>query len=1109
MPIPNLNRQEDGTPSILRKTTVYQDLCFYRKSVDESKKKNQFNIIKTIITMKHFTHFKSSILRGLLSLFFLTAMVSSAWGEDFSKTYSYGLSDWSLNNYTDQSSYYQVPSGNDPAVATISGVFSNKTITSDVVVTINCATYGNGTNPSASTFSLYKETACSNAITASQGGTLPTSATYTNVTYTITQANAASLTGDLAIKITKPGKTIRLKSIKVEFSYTSTGSSSPTKLSTPANLSSSNITPTSATLSWGAVTNASSYKVKIGSTEYNANTNSYSAIGLTAGTQYTWTVKAIGDETSYLSSDYAANSSFTTLAAGMETVILWDEQNWSNITKYSLANGATTTKTYNDAIAGGTSPELLIAKGNGSLTYNNIDLKGATGSLELSWTANGNLDISSNTANVSINSVSKTSDKQRTCIISIPAGTEKLNLTFTNSNASSNVRIDNILLTGQAPANPVKSISIKTPPTKTKYKAGEALNLSGLVLTATYEDETTKDITSGYSANPVNGTILTKDNTSVTLTYKEVSTTQTIEVGTLTSISVSHAPTITDYVEGQTFSTSGMVITGTYSNNLTETISGYTIMPDGALSTADNSITISYNGLSTTQEINVVKKELTRIDITTPASKLTYEAGASFNTTGMVVTAYFNDNSSRVVTNYTVSPDGALSFETTSITISYTEGDVTKSATQDITVKVPTERFIVTFSYNGQETEISETEGNGGVTPIATSSIGRYSFAGWTTTPITEETISAPSFVELNSGKYYPTQNTTLYAVFTHLKDVEIPGMILSTTIEDGVTIKYAGAPSNTNAKTYLSVQDNESSAVPLWLSSEGYLYYINGGYRYYIYNDGNDTYVYKSGNSNDKHTQFPWVKGTSNGKTTLKCGNKYLCYQSQSKRFNTYALTMYTYYELTEKESTVTDKQNIIHYATSITEPIAISSAGYATYVTSNALDFSNCAGIEAFKVKVEGDEVLLKSVSEVPAGTAIVVKGEPGAYNIPAIASTEADFSDNQLTFSEEKKMVDTPNKYYVLAQQEGKVCFAPVAVDSSIGAKKGYIELTGSGAASLRIVIDDLENGNETAIPEIDPTGEIPLIIYTMTGIRIPKVVEDGLYIVNGKTKWMLAE
>ena len=138
----------------------------------------------------------------------------------FSQTYSYGLKDWSLTEYTDKSSYYLVPSGdNSPSVATISGIFTNKTIQSDVVITLNVATYGNGTNPSASTFSIYADSGCQTSVTAAQSGTLPTSSSYTNVVYTVNKENATAFSSDLAIKITKPGKQIRLKSIKIEFSY--------------------------------------------------------------------------------------------------------------------------------------------------------------------------------------------------------------------------------------------------------------------------------------------------------------------------------------------------------------------------------------------------------------------------------------------------------------------------------------------------------------------------------------------------------------------------------------------------------------------------------------------------------------------------------------------------------------------------------------------------------------------------------------------------------------------------------------------------------------------------------------------------------------------------
>lgn len=149
---------------------------------------------------------------------------SHAWAEDFSQTYSYGdLTEWSLTNYSDASSYYLIPNSGNESVATISGIFTGKTISSAVKITINSATYGKGTDPSASTYAIFSDTDCTTAVAATQGGTLPTSKTYTNVTYTVSQADASAFTKDLAIKFTKPGKQIRLKSIKVEFSYSSGG----------------------------------------------------------------------------------------------------------------------------------------------------------------------------------------------------------------------------------------------------------------------------------------------------------------------------------------------------------------------------------------------------------------------------------------------------------------------------------------------------------------------------------------------------------------------------------------------------------------------------------------------------------------------------------------------------------------------------------------------------------------------------------------------------------------------------------------------------------------------------------------------------------------------
>lgn len=144
--------------------------------------------------------------------------------DNFSQTYSYGdLTGWSLTDYLDASSYYRVPNSGSESVATIADIFTDKTITSAVKITINSATYGSGDNPSTSTYTIYTDETCTTAVNATQSEKLPTSSTYTNVVYTVSQADAADFTKDLAIKITKPGKQIRLKSIKVEFTYSTGG----------------------------------------------------------------------------------------------------------------------------------------------------------------------------------------------------------------------------------------------------------------------------------------------------------------------------------------------------------------------------------------------------------------------------------------------------------------------------------------------------------------------------------------------------------------------------------------------------------------------------------------------------------------------------------------------------------------------------------------------------------------------------------------------------------------------------------------------------------------------------------------------------------------------
>ena len=99
--------------------------------------------------------------------------------------------------------------------------------------------------------------------------------------------------------------------------------------------------------------------------------------------------------------------------------------------------------------------------------------------------------------------------------------------------------------------------------------------------------------------------------------------------------------------------------------------------------------------------------KLTGITITTPPSKTTYTAGETFDPAGMVVIATYSNGAKLTSPSYTFSPAGALTADDTAITIIYTEGGVTKTATQAITVTrmvvaVPTQSGALTYTGSAQ-----------------------------------------------------------------------------------------------------------------------------------------------------------------------------------------------------------------------------------------------------------------------------------------------------------------------------------------------------------------------------------------------------------------------
>lgn len=186
------------------------------------------------------------------------------------------------------------------------------------------------------------------------------------------------------------------------------------------------------------------------------------------------------------------------LAQTTETVTIWSED-WAGYTAnqtpssgndaYEQTNyGNSLTKIYAASLAGGTSPELLIAKNGGSWTVTVNDLKGCTGNLTLTYMANKpSLKVTADGNEVKMTA----SSNKYTGTFSVNDNSVKIVFTTTSSD---NVRIDDIVLTGTKTAGPEFSFS-----------ASEATAIIGEDFTAptlinTYED---KNVTYSSSAETV------------------------------------------------------------------------------------------------------------------------------------------------------------------------------------------------------------------------------------------------------------------------------------------------------------------------------------------------------------------------------------------------------------------------------------------------------------------------------------------------------------------------------------------------------------------------------------------------------------------------------
>jgi hypothetical protein len=182
----------------------------------------------------------------------------------------------------------------------------------------------------------------------------------------------------------------------------------------------------------------------------------------------------------------------------------------------------------------------------------------------------------------------------------------------------------------------LSSISVSGELAKTSYYAGESFDPTGLTITANYDDESSADVTSECSFSP---DPLTAGVTSVTASYTEGEVTKTVSIGgftvstrILSSLEVTSNPTKMDYMVGQIFDPTGMVLTATY--NVGSPVVGYTnysYSPTGALNTTGTE-TITITSLENSLIATSLQVQVSALTSMTIVADDTGAATSGYNT---------------------------------------------------------------------------------------------------------------------------------------------------------------------------------------------------------------------------------------------------------------------------------------------------------------------------------------------------------------------------------------------------------------------------------------------------------------------------------------------
>lgn len=686
-----------------------------------------------------------------------------------------------------------------------------------------------------------------------------------------------------------------------------------------------------------------------------------------------------------------------------------------------------------------------------------------------------------------------------------------------NSNSNSRFFLDEISVVKTGDATPVKtatSIAVKTTPTKVEYTEGDKFDPAGLVITVSYNFGEPEDIAyegneSLFSFEPSLSTALTPENTSVTITYGEQTTTQTISVEAFsiantqeTAYTVAEAIALIDADKGLS---TPVYVKGTVSKVVTAFDASY----------GNISVNISADGETTGSQFQLFRNFK-------GAEKEKWTSATEAPEVGDQVVAY------GTLTKYNTTYEMA-------------EGNYVVS----IVKKNPIVKYNITIAENienGSVTASAENAAEGDVITLTATPADGYVFGEWSvkgadnstisvtdnkfTMPAADVTVSA-TFKAVTGGEPQPDDEAY---ILTDLHDIKAGDVVIITMTNSTGTYAISNANGTSSAPTAVLVTVSDSKITVdnseiLWnidYNNGSFVAYVNGNNSKWLYctNANNGVRV---GTGDAKifsiNKGYMYEDGTSEARYIGVYNNAdFRCYTSNGNNIANQTLAFYV-----KKSDTPASAEHTLTL-------VAQASNGdyYATFSADKDVIFLASQLAEVQTVFTDGDELLLETLSDeswamvdgvaatesngyyVPAGTGVLICSSEATMKYYDVTSYEynqntSDFSDNMLVAA--SVAMTGAYSFYKLAYDNYD---AKTGLGFYWGAENGAAFTCKAGTAYLAVPTDIASNlrgfsfegeGCITGIKAIATDKTNTTSIYNLQGQRVSRL-QQGVNIVNGK-------